>query len=702
VTDPPLHDILCRLRRAAGAADAAAVSDALLLERFVRDRDAAAFELLMWRHQHLVLGVCRRVLPDRHDADDAFQATFLTLVRKAAAVGRGSLAGWLAKVAYRCALRVRAEVGRRRERERLGMDLTAVAGPTPSTDPLGSVVEAELQRLPEKYRTPLVLCYLHGATYDEAARQLGCPKGTLSTRLTKARDLLRRRLAGQGVVLPVAGLTGILNGRAEAPAALVAATARAAALVVAGAPAAGAVSAHVLAAAEGVVRSMSLGRLKALAAVLVVLVALGAGASVLVHTGRAEPPVSPRAPAPRDDAGRLYRQLFTRPAHDGEAASEQEELEPPFTSLSKFLTEGESHKQALAALDDFLRSGSEKDLTPVQRALLQRDLWAVLATSAGGTRQRVQEDAKGRVFSVERFEDDGGEDLERPRERRELQKRLARAMRRLALSRREIEALPDNLADAVKAGAFPREFDPKHPDEAFLPPDLAREGEWLGIANWLALDGLATPQHTAFTKGRSVFTVRLRLPAGREATAAYLKKAAAGDLGQFPDGTQVALVRRLVLIDDAGVPRPTRLTESVELRYFRQGKDIGAPAVFVLSRKDLAAGHNGGLRPVTAEETTRFSFQAQSGRLGGPDPLKGESRQQAQRLLESCSNCHARKDGLGGVHSLRTASAGPPGEPQGLLSSDDDDQEKATLRWLRKTYTWGLVQGLWEGQPAKE
>jgi hypothetical protein len=375
-------------------------------------------------------------------------------------------------------------------------------------------------------------------------------------------------------------------------------------------------------------------------------------------------------------------------------------LEPPFTPLSKFLLEGESHKQALAALDDFLKGEPEKDLTPVQRALLQRDLWAVLSTSAGGTRQHVQEDSKGRVFSVERFEDDGGEDLDRPRERRELQKRLARAMRRLALSRREIEALPDNLADAVKAGAFPKEYDPKNPDRAFLPPDLAREGEWPGVANWLAIDGLASPQHTAFAKGRSVFTVRLRLPDGREATAAYLKKAAAGDLGQFDAGTQVALVRRMVLIDDAGVPRPTRLTESIELRYFRSGKDVGAPAVFVLSRKDLAAGRNGGLRAVTAEETTRFSFQAQSGRLGGPDPSSAELRQPGQRLLESCSNCHARKDGLGGVHSIRTVSAGPAAEPPGLLGSDEADQEKATLRWLRKTYTWGLVQGLWEAQPG--
>src|SRR5262249_49137112 len=193
---------------------------------------------------------------------------------------------------------------------------------------------------------------------------------------------------------------------------------------------------------------------------------------------------------------------------------------------------------------------------------------------------------------------------ERPRQRRELQKRLVAVMRRIALSRREIAALPDNLADAVKSGAFPKEFDPKRPEGAFLPPDLAdADGAWVGFANWLPPQGLAAPQHTAFVKGRSVFTARLRLPGGREATQAYLKKAAAGDVAQFPVGTQIALLRRTLLIDDAGAPRPTRLTESVELRYYQkpgrgtQPIDVGTPAAFLLSRKDLAAGRNGGLSP---------------------------------------------------------------------------------------------------------
>src|SRR5262249_37665794 len=158
-----------------------------LLERFVADRDETAFELLVWRHERLVLGVCRRLLRDAHDAEDAFQATFLTLVRRAGSIGRGqALASWLYRVPHRIALRARAAGGRRAARETHGADLAAVPG---GDDPRGgaerrdleTLLEEEVGRLPEKYRGPVVLCYLEGKTYDEAGRQLGCSRGTVST-----------------------------------------------------------------------------------------------------------------------------------------------------------------------------------------------------------------------------------------------------------------------------------------------------------------------------------------------------------------------------------------------------------------------------------------------------------------------------------------------------------------------------------------
>jgi hypothetical protein len=450
---------------------------------------------------------------------------------------------------------------------------------------------------------------------------------------------------------------------------------------------------------------MYLSRVKTAFVVLLGLTVLVTGAGSVLRSGWTETRANA---APPPDAERVYRQLFTQIDQDGKRY-DQEELEAPLGPHSKFLTDGESHKQALAVLDDFLNGETEKKMTRLQRAVLQRDLWAVLAATAGATRERIRESANGRIDRTGYFEDESDAELERPRQRRQLQKQLVAAMRRIALSPRDIAALPDNLTDAVKSGASPKEFDSKHPERPFLPADLVdANGAWLGFANWLPPEGLATPQHTAFVKGRSVFTVHLRLPGGRKATQAYLVDAAKGDVAQFPVGTQIALVRRMLLIDDAGTPRPTRLTESVELRYYQKperGKepiDVGTPAMFVLSRKDLLAGRKGGLRPMGRDETAPYSFQARAGRID-TDPLELPRHfAKAGPLLQNCAGCHERTDGRGGVHTVNTLFAGERGEPQGLRPTTDDEQQQATLRWLRKTYTWGLVQGLWEARPAKE
>ena len=436
---------------------------------------------------------------------------------------------------------------------------------------------------------------------------------------------------------------------------------------------------------------MFLARVKAASVLLFALALVGAWAG--------EPPG-----APPSAAERLRRQLFTRTDQEGKPY-EQEELEAPLGPHSKFLTDGDSHKQALAALDDFLKGEPEKKMTRLQRALLQRDLWAVLAATTGPTSERMRESAGGRIERTGYFEEADDTDLGRTRQRRELQRRLVAAMRRTALDPRDIAALPDTLADAVESGAFLKEFDPKRPERPYLPADLAdAKGAWVGFASWLPPDGLATPQHTAFAKGRSVFTARLRLPGGREVTQAYLKKAAGGDVTQFPVGTQIALVRRAVLIDDTGTPRPTRLTESVELRYYqkpergREPLNVGTPGAFVLSRKDLLARRNGGLRPVGRDEEAPYSFQARAGR-NDTDPLELDKRvRKAGPLLQLCASCHERTEGHGGIHTVNTLYARERGEPPGLRPELDYDQEKATIRWLRKTYSWGLVQGLWEGR----
>jgi RNA polymerase sigma factor (sigma-70 family) len=180
------------------------VTDAELLERFLRDRDEAAFELLMWRHTPVVMGVCRRVLRHRQDAEDAFQATFLILARKGHSIGRReSLTGWLYTVAYRVALRARA--ARRAGPERsLEVPPTDEAQSDPADHLAGQelrrLLDAELSRLPEKYRTAFILCHLEGKTCAEAAQQLGCPRGTIQSRTGRAREHLRARLARRASV----------------------------------------------------------------------------------------------------------------------------------------------------------------------------------------------------------------------------------------------------------------------------------------------------------------------------------------------------------------------------------------------------------------------------------------------------------------------------------------------------------------------
>jgi len=182
--------------------------DGPLLERYVQKRDESAFAALVERYSSLVLGVCERVLQDRHLAEDAFQATFLVLVRRADSLdGQRSLGSWLYAVAYRTALKAKALAARRRARERQVVDMPAVqASEEAIWSDLGPVLDEELNQLPAKYRTPLVLCCLQGKTHQQAARELGWPSGSMSRRMTRARDLLRTRLTRRGITLS----TGVL------------------------------------------------------------------------------------------------------------------------------------------------------------------------------------------------------------------------------------------------------------------------------------------------------------------------------------------------------------------------------------------------------------------------------------------------------------------------------------------------------------
>ncbi|HMF14984.1 MAG TPA: sigma-70 family RNA polymerase sigma factor [Gemmataceae bacterium] len=195
-------------------------TDGELLERFVTDRNEAAFVELVHRHGPMVHGVCRRMLDDAEDVEDAFQATFMILVRKADTIRkRDSAASWLYGVALRVARRARAAITRRRDRERRAAVPEAVSTPEDAWSDVRPVLDDAVDALPEEYRVLVVLCYLQGRTYDEAARLLSLAKGTVSTRLTQARVLLRRKLTRRGLALPVAVLATLLEHQA-APAAV--------------------------------------------------------------------------------------------------------------------------------------------------------------------------------------------------------------------------------------------------------------------------------------------------------------------------------------------------------------------------------------------------------------------------------------------------------------------------------------------------
>lgn len=196
---------------AAPAADES--SDGLLLARFHRDGDETAFALLVQRHGPMVLSVCRRVLGDSPDADDAFQVTFLVLVRKAASLRQPtSLAAWLHGVAHRTALKARANAARRCAVERQTEPMLPSEPPDDelSDCELHAALDEELNRLPEKYRAPLVLCYLEGLTNEQAARRLGWRVGSMSYRLARGRELIRRRLDQRGFVLAPLAFAALL------------------------------------------------------------------------------------------------------------------------------------------------------------------------------------------------------------------------------------------------------------------------------------------------------------------------------------------------------------------------------------------------------------------------------------------------------------------------------------------------------------
>jgi RNA polymerase sigma factor (sigma-70 family) len=344
--------VLRYLRRLGGAQAARAAADADLLERFVACREETAFIEIVRRHGPMVLGVCQRLLPNPHDAEDAFQATFLVLAAKPHAVGQpAALANWLFGVARRTALRLHVDSARRSRHERRAARSEALAPESLWFD-VRPLLDAEVARLPGRCREVFVLCCLEGRTHEEAARLLGCAAGTVASRLSRARERLRGRLARRGLTLTVAAAF-LAAGEAEAavsPELLAAVVKAAAPSSIVALSAAGSISPRVAALTQGVLRAMWIAKLKVASALVLAASIVSFGAGLVLSP--AAPPTKetavtpPKPPAPDVAANDGGKKEVTAPAappkppaEDDRKAKDDEKLpsQPPATASAQDL-----------------------------------------------------------------------------------------------------------------------------------------------------------------------------------------------------------------------------------------------------------------------------------------------------------------------------------------------------------------------------
>jgi RNA polymerase sigma factor (sigma-70 family) len=323
----PLGHALRHLRRALLPGEDAGLTDGQLLECFVVQHDEVALDALIRRHAAMVWGVCRRLLGRHHDAEDAFQATFLVLVRRAAVVSPRQMVGnWLYGVARQTALKTRATLARQ---GRLEAQMTEFPDPeTPAHHGLDAEslrrLDQAVSGLPDKYRVLIVLCDLEGKTRQEVARQLGCPEGTVAGRLARARALLAKRLTRQGVALSAALVVAEMASAVAPPALVTAAVQGAATFAGGSSPPPGAIAAPVLTLTEGVLQAMWMTKLNKVAvALLVVLGLIAVGGGVLAYQGSGASPAPSQPEAKQPPAGAQPAQKSTNDAKVRELLKER-------------------------------------------------------------------------------------------------------------------------------------------------------------------------------------------------------------------------------------------------------------------------------------------------------------------------------------------------------------------------------------------
>lgn len=415
-------------------------------------------------------------------------------------------------------------------------------------------------------------------------------------------------------------------------------------------------------------------------------------------------PSAPRSPLsavtifdsdPNHIWNRTYACLFVRQSADGTEYG-ADALDPPLWGQTRHLLIGASHRRALTCLDAFVRSHAESAVQdPLKRAILQHDLWAVFDWVAAG------------------------DDL--PQERRELEVRLAEAIRRLALQSEQARALPDTYAAAMAAHQFAPTYDPRNPQQPFLPVELFRSsGPWVCLS-------AHTGEPTAMVhfSGRSRFLVFMRLPGGRDATLDYIQKVRSSSapalltnsseltllnlaLPQFPVGAQVALVRQVIVIDNQGKLVPTELTESVQLRVYhaitaetRHTNYINGPSShdqdffeLRMSRPALFAHHAGGLVMVRPTDREFATFSTH-----GVDAFESASIIDGESVvLERCRFCHSDS----GIYSVQSRLQWiKPLVPSSQVGQVDDAiawESYATITRKEHEADFKVLQSLWQGE----
>jgi hypothetical protein len=405
-------------------------------------------------------------------------------------------------------------------------------------------------------------------------------------------------------------------------------------------------------------------------------------------------------PDPQHLLNRLHRAMAVRTIDGVDYGTDNA---VPFINDADNLLSGEAHVQLLSVLDEFVRTQTPDRLpSELPRALLQHEAW----TTFDHTLLRTHD--------------------ELPAQRKALRARLAKIIALLALKDSDIARLPDNYADAVKSGAFPRDFDPANPDKTFLPGDLFdSKGPWVEISDDRGQS--VAPVHVQSLQGRSIFRIFIRCPGERKETLAYMQKLnlhttpwalepamiATTHLGneirwdplrmdrktpQFPEGTMIALVRQMVLIDDKLQLRSSRITQSIQLRVFRsigegfilsEPEQAKAQAFFELNmrRGELLAGKAGGLHAVAKDDVEYQLFP-----IGGGNNETRESHLRGSAGMKACVTCHSAN----GIFSVRTYARGT--NPQLFPAPHSDHSTEHSLSRKRERFDWGVLRGMLEAE----